>query len=39
MWEASGWSSGAFGPARREAVVEETADGDVAGAPSMEVFK
>jgi hypothetical protein len=33
--EASGWSSGVVGPARREAVIEETADRDV---PSLEVF-
>ena len=36
--EASGRSSGAVGPARREAVIEETADRGVPGAPSMEVF-
>ena len=37
--EASGRSSGATGPARPEAVVEETAARDIAGAPSMEVFE
>ena len=37
--EASGRSSGAVGPARSEAVIEETDGRDIEHAPSMEVFE